>query len=197
MSPAVDGPTLKQAQRGVPEAQTVFLREVGALVASLVRRLGTQGEGEDQLHDVFVHLLEVLPRFDPHGSAKLSTWVFTVTQRWLLMQRRKTAPTLVAIDGGLMSNPPTQDSATEYVQGRQLLALLERELERLPEEQRRAFVLTQLHAQPLQAVADAEGVPLATLKTRLLRARAQLVLRLGPLLNRVTPAAGGAYAARR
>jgi RNA polymerase sigma-70 factor, ECF subfamily len=198
MSPGnVDGPTLKQAQRGVPAAQTAFLREVGDLVASLVRRLGAKGEAEDQLHDVFLHLLAVLPRFDPNGSAKLSTWVFTVTQRWLLMQRRKIAPTLVALDGGLVSNMSTHDGATDYVQGRQLMALLERELERLPEEQRRAFVLTQLHAQPLQAVADAGGVPLATLKTRLLRARAQLVLRLGPLLNRVTPAAGGAHAARR
>ncbi len=205
MSPAtVDEPTLQQAQQGVPGAQTAFLREVGGLVASLVRRLGSKGDAEDQLHDVFLHLLEVLPRFDPHGSARLSTWVFTVTQRWLLMQRRKSAPTLVALDGGLVSNVSTHDgvsgpspTATDYVQGRQLLALLERELDRLPEEQRRAFVLTQLHAQPLQAVADAEGVPLATLKTRLHRARAQLVLRLGPLLDRVAPIAGGAHAARR
>lgn len=192
----MDRSALLQAQRGVAEAQAALLREVGGLVASLIRRLGDRRDAEDQLHDVFVHLLEVLPRFDPDGPAQLSTWVFTVTQRWLLMQRRKPVPALVALEGGLSVPSPHRD-ADDYVQGRQVLALLEAELQRLPDEQRRAFVLTQLHAQPLQAVADAEGVPLATLKTRLHRARAQLVLTLGPLLERATSLPGAAHVARR
>ena len=195
MSPRVDPTVLQRAQRQDPAAQADFLKEIGGLVASLVRRLGTRGEAEDELQDIFVHLLEVLPRFDPDGPAQLSTWVFTVTQRWLLMRRRKAAPALVALEGGL-SVPATQRDLTDQVQARQLMTLLEAELARLPEEQRRAFVLTQLHAQPLQDVADAEGVPLATLKTRLHRARAQLVLRLGPALGRITPT-GGTHAAGR
>lgn len=195
MSSPVDRQTLLRAQRGDPSAQADFLADVGGLVASLVRRLGSRGDAEDQLHDVFLHLLEALPRFDPEGPAQLSTWVFTVTQRWLLMQRRRAAPKLVALEGGL-SVPSADRDPAEGVQGRQLLTMLEAELSRLPDEQRRAFVLTQLHAQPLQAVADAEGVPLATLKTRLHRARAQLVLRLGPALGRLT-APGGSHAAGR
>ncbi|MFZ5442027.1 MAG: RNA polymerase sigma factor [Myxococcota bacterium] len=191
----MDRKTVLQAQRGDAGAQAALLRNLGGLVGALVRRLGARHELEDQLHDVFVHLLEALPQFDVDGPAKLSTWAFTVTQRWLLMQRRRAAPNLVALDGGL-SVPSEERDATEHVQGRQLLALLEAELARLPEEQRRAFVSTQLHAQPLPVVADVEGVPLATLKTRLHRARATLVLRLGPLLERATHE-GGRHAAAR
>lgn len=168
------------------------MREVGPSVASLIHRLGARRDVEDQLQEIFAHLLEVLPRFDPRGPAQLSTWVFTVTHRWLLMQRRKATLTLVPIDGGLTKAAPGAD-AVEHVANRELHALLEAELSKLPDELRRVFVLTQLHQQPLEAVAQAEGVPLGTVKSRLHRARAQLVLKLGPALDRA-PSGGGRVA---
>ena len=53
---------------------------------------------------------------------------------------------------------------------------------KLPEAQRRVFVLTQVHGQPLEAVAEVEGVPVGTLKSRLHRARAALAVTLQPIL---------------
>jgi len=174
---------LEQAQRGDPSAQEEFLREMGPQVAALIYRLGERRDAQDQLHEIFAHLLGALPRFDPLGPAQLSTWVFTVAHRWLLMQRRKATLTLVPIEGGL-KEPAKGPDASEYASARELHALLEAELARLPEDQRRAFVLTQLHHQPLEAVAAAEGVPLGTVKSRLHRARAALVLRMGAALDR-------------
>jgi RNA polymerase sigma-70 factor (ECF subfamily) len=180
---------LVKAQRGDSSARAAFLQEVGPSVAALIRRLGSRNDTEDQLHDIFAHLLAVLPRFDPAGPAQLSTWVFAVAQRWLLMQKRRASPSLVSLDAdaSLQTHSP---EPTEYVEGRQLKALLEAELARLPEEQRRVFVLTRLHEQSLDSVAEAEGVPLGTVKSRLHRARAELVLRMGPALDR--PSAKGA-----
>lgn len=118
-----------------------------------------------------------------------------MAQRWLLMQRRRAAPTLVPLDGGL--HVPSQErGAHEQVEDAQLLALLRAELARLPEEQRAVFELTQLAGQPIAELAALEGVPVATLKTRLHRARAQLVARLGPLLDRA-PKTGGPRVASR
>ncbi len=184
---------LARAQQGDSTAQAVFLHEVGPSVAALIRRLGSRRDAEDQLHEIFAHLLQVLPRFDPLGPAQLSTWVFTVAHRWLLMQKRKFSPVLVPLDGGLSQPSPAAD-ATAYVEGRQLSALLEAELARLPEDQRRTFVLTQLHQQPLEEVAAAEGVALGTVKSRLHRARAQLVLRMGAALDRPSQKGGGRVA---
>jgi DNA-directed RNA polymerase specialized sigma24 family protein len=45
------------------------------------------------------------------------------------------------------------------------------------------FVLTQVHGQPLEAVAEVEGVPVGTLKSRLHRARAALAIALQPVLQ--------------
>ncbi|MFT3713466.1 MAG: sigma-70 family RNA polymerase sigma factor [Archangium sp.] len=171
-----------------------MLREVGGVVASLVRRLGDRSQADDQLHDVFAHLLEVLPKFDPNGPAQLTSWAFTVAQRWLLMQRRKRSLRLVPIDGALSVADESVD-ALQTVADNELALLLDAELRSLPEEQRAAFTLTQLRGLSLEEAARSENVPLPTLKTRLHRARAALVMRLGPALDR--PAVrGGAHAVR-
>jgi RNA polymerase sigma-70 factor (ECF subfamily) len=186
--------TITRAQRGDGDAQALVLREVGGVVASLVRRLGERSQADDLLHDVFAHLLEVLPKFDPNGPAQLTSWAFTVAQRWLLMQRRKRPLQLVPLDGALGVADESVD-ALQTVAENELALLLDVELRALPEEQKRAFTLTQLRGMSLEEAARAEGVPLPTLKTRLHRARATLVLRLGPALDR--PAArGGAHAVR-
>lgn len=57
-------------------------------------------------------------------------------------------------------------------------------LSRLPDAQRRAFVLLQLEGLSLEVVSDLEGVPVGTVKSRLHRARVALMVDLGPLLER-------------
>lgn len=179
----VDSSTLSRAVAGAPDAQAEVLREVGPHVASLVRRLGEPGQRDDDTHEIFAHLLHVLPRFKPDGAAKLTTWAFTVAHRFLLMRRRRPRAPLVALEGGL-SVPDPKAGPDEAAHGRQLAGRFEAALARLSAEQRRAFVLTQLHHQSLEAVAEVEGVAVGTIKSRVHRARAELVLALGDALDR-------------
>jgi RNA polymerase sigma-70 factor (ECF subfamily) len=179
----VDSMTLSRAVAGEPLAQAAFLREVGPQVVSLVRRLGEAGQREDEVHEVFAHLLQVLPRFKTDGTAKLTTWAFTVAHRFLLMKRRKAKPRLVALEGGLDVKDPAL-GPEESASSRQLVSRLEAALERLSPEQRRAFVLTQLHHQSLEAVAEVEAVPVGTIKSRVHRAKAELVVLMGDALDR-------------
>lgn len=188
----MDPATIRAAQTGSETAQRAVLESVGPLLASLVRRLGERRESADQLQALFAHLLAVLPRFDPSGAATFSTWTYTVAQRWLLKSKRGSVVTLVPLDGGLST---TQLDPEATARGTQLGARLELALTKLPDDQRRAFVLTQLHGQPLEAVAEAEQVPLGTIKSRLHRARAALVLLLGDFLDE--PRGAHAAAGRR
>ena len=48
-----------------------------------------------------------------------------------------------------------------------LTALVERAMARLPEEQRTAIVLKEYHGLTFQEIADVVGCPLSTVKTRL------------------------------
>ncbi len=176
----MDPATIRAAQGGNDAAQRAVLESVGPLLASLVRRLGERRESADHLQALFTHLLAVLPRFDPNGPATFSTWTYTIAHRWLLKTKRGPPVTLVPLDGGLST---TQLDPEATARGAQLNARLEAALSKLSDEQRRVFVLTQLHGQSLGAVADAEQVPVGTIKSRLHRARAALVLLLGDFLD--------------
>lgn len=190
----MDLTTIRSAQAGDATAQRAVLESVGPLLASLIRRLGERSESADQLQALFAHLLSALPRFDPSGAASFATWTYTVAQRWLLKTKRGPSVALVPLDGGLS----TQQLDPELTaRGAQLQARLEAALSRLPHDQRRAFVLTQLHGQPLEAVATAEEVPVGTIKSRLHRARAALVLALGDFLDDEPRGAHAAAGPRR
>ena len=169
--------TLALAQAGDAAAQAAFLRRYAGPMRALVRKLGARGEGEDELQELFVALLRALPRFSPDGPAHLTTWVFAVGQRFLLARRRRGRLTLVPLDEskeaiGMASLLP---SSEELVAQRERLAALGAALEALPEPQRAVFVQAQLHEQPLEAIARREQVPLGTIKSRLHRARAELI----------------------
>lgn len=178
---------VRQAQTRDRRAQARLLRDVGPLLAALVRRLGIGGEGADQLQSVTLHLLAVLDRFDPAGPAKFTTWLTTVVTRFLLMERRKHRPETIPLDDRpLVASTP---DPSEHAEGQSLEVLLERALTQLPAGQRRAFVLASMQGLELTAVAELEEVPVGTIKSRLARARMALAISLGPALDR--PQSGG------
>jgi len=75
-------------------------------------------------------------------------------------------------------------SADAQIEASEQRAALEDALQGLSEIHRRVFVLASFHHQPLEEIARVEGVPLGTVKSRLHRARAELVLTLGAALDR-------------
>ncbi len=173
---------LARARAGHRASQAEVLRRSVGPVRALIHRLGVPHEREDQVQDALAHLLRALPQFDPRGAAKFSTWAFTVVHRWLLMQRRRRRVELVPLqvaedvaDGRV--------GADVQVERRELRAMLDEAVAALPEGQRQVFVLAVMHEVPLEAIAEAEGVALGTVKSRLHRARAVLALRLGERLD--------------
>jgi RNA polymerase sigma-70 factor (ECF subfamily) len=190
----IDAGTVSRAQRGDPRAQAAFLRAVGPSVRALLRRLRFGGEIEDDVQEVYTKLLDVLPRFRLDGPARPQTWVYTVVHRWVMERHRKRRLHLVPLEGGLEvadAAPGPDDRAS----AQQRQGLLEDALSRLSDEHRRVIVFTQLHQQPLEEFAQVEGIPLGTVKSRLHRARAELVAALGPALD--PPEEGGLRALTR
>lgn len=178
----LDLETIRRAQKGDPLARAAFLRGCIRSIRALARKLADPQDVEDRVQELLTHLLEVLPQFDPRGPARPSTWVYTVAWRALLMQRRKRKLTVVPLEeaSAVPDHRPTIDGELERAE---LHGRLQAAVNELSEPQRHIFVLAQLCEVPLQEIADAEGLPLGTVKSRLHRARAELVLKLGPLLD--------------
>jgi RNA polymerase sigma-70 factor (ECF subfamily) len=189
--PELSAELIARAQHGDRAAQEAFLRRYVRPLHALVRRSGAPGDPDDLTQELLSRLLTALPRFDPAGPARLTTWVFTVAQRWLIDERRRRHLTLVELEDGV-AVPDSRPLPEQRLEEHRLAVALEDAVGRLPETQRRVFLLAQVHEQPLEAVAEAEGVPLGTVKSRLHRARAQLVLWLGPLLGREEKVSHGA-----
>lgn len=178
----LDRITVERLRRGERGAQDLFLRRYAPVMHAFVRRAGPGGDADDLTQELLEKLLSVVSRFTPDGPAILTTWVFTVAHRWLLDEKKRRHLQLAPLDDGLevADARPGPEAA---VHAHQLDVALEAALGRLPEAQRRVFVLTQVHGQPLEAVAEVEGVPVGTLKSRLHRARAALAVTLEPVLS--------------
>ena len=59
------------------------------------------------------------------------------------------------------------ESIETLVSRRELSAVVEDAMQVLPEEQRTAIILKEYHGMTFQEIADLQGVPLSTVKTRL------------------------------
>lgn len=136
------------------------------LVAALCRRLDP--EPEDAAHEAWEKVLRALPGFDPAGPASLATWIGRVTHRHLVdRHRRRLTRAGEASEGeeleehGAAPRGPTLD--------------LERALADLPPPWRRVVVMHHVYGYALEEIAEDEGVPLGTVKSRLHRARNRLV----------------------
>src|SRR6188472_1600272 len=87
MAAEIDELTLARARRGDSSALSALVRHYQRPVYALVGRL-LAGPGaaarDDVAPEAFIRGVRGLPRFDPAGGAKLSTWILTVTTRTCL-----------------------------------------------------------------------------------------------------------------
>jgi RNA polymerase sigma factor (sigma-70 family) len=156
-------------------AFAALVRRHGPMVLGLCRRLlRNEHDAEDVFQATFLVLAckaAALRRPESLGS-----WLFGVACRLArkartcagrrLRHERRASPRLAA--------DPFDDLA-----GREAQALLDRELERLPEKYRAPVVLCGLEGLARDEAAHRLGLPLPTLKSRLEEARARLRARLG------------------
>lgn len=127
-----------RAQRADREAQAEVLRRYTRLLHRLVVTTCPAKDEHDLVQSLLARLLEVLPRFEPNGPAKLTTWVFTIAHRFLLDVKKRARPKLVAVEDARLEAPVDLLGGAWRAEVR---TALERALKTLPDEQRRPLVL--------------------------------------------------------
>jgi RNA polymerase sigma-70 factor (ECF subfamily) len=141
-----------------------------AFVWRNLRRLGIREEdAADAAQEVFIVVHRKLPEFQ--GRSKLTTWLYGVCFR-VASERRRAGPTTPLGEqeaASFVSRPADPAVAAERNQG---LAVLERVLARIPEEQRAVFCLFELEGMTGDEIAESLSIPLGTAYSRLRLARA-------------------------
>lgn len=162
-------------------------RELGESMTTLARSmLRDPDEAADVVEDTLLKVRDAAPGF--RGARGLKTWVLRIVAnrcRDLLRRRRFAAGRPEDFDplseSGLRAEPiEGWDHAIDQAR---VLELLERAIDTLPPDQRAAVVLRDRLGLSYEEVAEALGVSVVAVKSRLFRARASLKVALRPLIE--------------
>jgi RNA polymerase sigma-70 factor, ECF subfamily len=141
-----------------------------------VRRLAGPGaEVEDLVHDVF--LVALRRRHEFRGDAKISTWLFRITE--LIVRKRRFRRRLrgflnLAFRDNTTALAPASPTPLEELERRQQCALLYAALDRLPEKYRTPVIMFDIDGRSAGEVATLLGIKANAVWVRVHRARARL-----------------------
>jgi RNA polymerase sigma-70 factor, ECF subfamily len=150
----------------------LILRWERPIYALAYRQIGREDEARDVVQDAFLRAFRALPGFK--GQAKFSSWLYRITlnlcRDWMRRERR--APFVATPEGvDLIEMAPDAADATESIEDvvtrHDLSRAVASAMRVLPEEQRSAILLKEYHGLTFQEIADLQGCPLSTVKTRL------------------------------
>jgi RNA polymerase sigma-70 factor (ECF subfamily) len=168
-------------------------REVGAF-ESLMRRhnsrlfrvaraiLKDDAAAEDAVQEAYLEAFRHSGTF--RGDAQVSTWLtrIVINQSLMRLRRLKRDRVVVPFDGdGPVGSRGGEEPADERSESpaastlrAELRRLLERRIDELPSTFRTVFVMRDVEEMSVQETAELLGIPPATVRTRLFRARALL-----------------------
>lgn len=159
------------AADGDPIAAAALVRATQSDVWRLCLALGDRDTAEDLTQETYLRAFGSLHRFE--GRSSVRTWLLAIARRVCadaVRSRRRRRLTLVRDDAEL-ETLATDDAADRVAEGAAVTDLLAR----LDADRREAFVLTQLLALPYADAAEVAGCPVGTIRSRVARARADLI----------------------
>ena len=169
--PSSTAPTLALCRARDPVAFRAFVtRYQRPVFACLSRMLGRGPHVEDLAQEVFLRAFRAFPTFDLDATAKPSTWLLTIATR-IALDARKRARHPDPPARRRRAASPSARHARDRARSRRAGAPHRARREQLPDDQRAAFVLAEYHGFTMTEIAAAMGIPEATAKTRLFRAR--------------------------
>lgn len=142
-----------------------FTRDTLPEVRSLCWHLGDPDNVEDLVQETYARMMRALPNFRGDGSAR--SWLLRIARNTCAdaTRRRRRARTRRAFDEvpDVADGPPSGWSEVASV------------VAELEPDRRQAFVLTQVLGLPYQQAAEVLDVPIGTVRSRVARARADLL----------------------
>lgn len=143
--------------------------------------LGREDEARDAAQETFVAAFRNLPNF--RGEAKVSSWLHRIAvNQCVTRQRRAKVRGEVSFEAeqeeGRAQFAAAHGSPAGATEAGQRAEAVRRAVAALPQELREVVVLKEFEDLTFQEIADALGVPLSTVKSRLYTALKQLRMRL-------------------
>ncbi|MEL6890358.1 MAG: sigma-70 family RNA polymerase sigma factor [Actinomycetota bacterium] len=164
------------AARGDREAMERFVAETQGDVWRLCAHLGDRRDADDLAQETYERAIGAIHRFRADGSAK--SWLLGIARRVCAdhirrSQRHRRRWRAAASESAVDVRPATwRDQPSERVE-------LDAALDALDDDRKAAFVLTQVLGLHYDEAAEVLGCPIGTIRSRVARARLDLVDVLG------------------
>ena len=166
--------SLPQTARATPADPASFealMRRYNPRLFRVARAiLKDEGAAEDALQEAYIQAYRQLETF--RGDADMGTWLTRIVINQSLMGLRKRKREK---EGVVVPFPDVPaESPSDLTLRSEIRRLIERRVDELPVAFRTVFVMREIEEMTAQETAEALGIPEATVRTRLFRARALL-----------------------
>ena len=155
-----------RAKTGDRRALEAFVAETRPDVFRLCRYLGSPSDPDDLAQETFERAIRSLNSFRGDGPAR--SWLLSIARRVCVDSTRATVRGRNLVERHQAVNRPEPIHDYSWFEIDQLLSAL-------PPERREAFVLTQILGMSYQDAADVVGCAIGTIRSRVSRARRQLL----------------------
>lgn len=177
---------MEEVRGGDLEAFDVLFRKFSSSVVKLAYQFVRSRERAEELaQTVFLQLYRARDRYEPR--ARFLTYLYRITTNVCLneLRRREYSATIESLDapiddgGGSMPAPsriPDETSVdpVQHLSGVEVAGEVQRVLERLPLNQRTAFLLGRVDGMSYREVADTLGISVSAVKSLIFRATTTL-----------------------
>jgi RNA polymerase sigma-70 factor (ECF subfamily) len=178
-----DDALVEAARRGDASAMDMLLRRHYDRVHAVCRRIaGGTRDADDAAQEAMIRIVRNLHRFD--GRSAFGTWAYRIATNTALdeLRRRQRRPQLHAVadhDDDRAPFEPADERAHRRVDAVADRMAIDDALADLPEEYKAPVVMRDVGDLDYAEIAEALGVPIGTVKSRIARGRRILVERLG------------------
>lgn len=153
-----------RARDGDRVALSDLVRATQADVRRVCAHLGDEANADDLTQEVYLRALKALPRFRGDSSAR--TWLLAIARHTAIDSVRSAIRRR-----NLLARTPVAEPVPDGAGGRDLAALVQS----LDPDRRSAFVLTQVVGCSYEEAAEICDCPVGTIRSRVARARADLI----------------------
>jgi len=161
-----------------PAFRALARRHVPAMVGLARRILGNTADAEDVAQEAMLRVWTHAPRWQPVAAFK--TWLTRVVVNLCLDRKRRAAWVDLEEAGELVDRAP---DAVERMETSERERQLQSAIEKLPDRQRAAIVLTYTEGMSNAQVADILDTSVSAVETLLIRGKQNLRRALGELID--------------